>query len=289
MSEISVIGLGAMGAVLAQALLKAGHEVTVWNRSPEKMAPIVALGAKGATDLGDALRASPRIMICIADYKATSMLLDQPGVTPHLDGRTVIQLSTGTSKEAGDSDIWVREHGGTYLDGAIMSYPGNIGTADAQILVAGPEEAFQHCQAFFQCLGGDLRYLGPNVRAAKTLNLALLSRSSGMVFGVIHGAHVCEAEGIALEQFAALLPAGDRAQTLVQVILEDTFEVGGIATSVDVAASTTARQQSQAQDAGINSEFPDFAMRLLKRAIAAGYGRQDTAAVIKVLRGHSNT
>ncbi len=198
-------------------------------------------------------------------------------------------MSTGTPKEAGDSDIWVREHGGTYLDGAIMVYPGNIGTADAQILVAGPEEAFQHCQAFLQCLGGDLRHLGPNVRAAATLDLALLSRLVGMVFGMIHGAHVCEAEGISLEQFAALLPAGDRAQTLVQVIHDDAFEVGGIAASVDVAAGATARLQGQAREAGINSEFPDLAMGLLKRAIAAGYGGQDTAAVIKVLRGNSNT
>jgi len=93
-------------------------------------------------------------------------------------------------------------------------------------LVAGPEEAFHHCRAFLQCLGGDLRHLGPNVRAAATLDLALLSRLVGMVFGMIHGAHVCEAEGISLEQFAALLPAGDRAQTLVQVIHDDAFEVG---------------------------------------------------------------
>ena len=156
-------------------------------------------------------------------------------------------------------------------------------------LVAGPEEAFHHCRAFLQCLGGDLRHLGPNVRAAATLDLALLSRLVGMVFGMIHGAHVCEAEGISLEQFAALLPAGDRAQTLVQVIHDDAFEVGGIAASVDVAAGATARLQGQAREAGINSEFPDLAMGVLKRAIAAGYGGQDTAAVIKVLRGNSNT
>ncbi len=146
MSEISVIGLGAMGAALARALLKAGHEVTVWNRSPEKMEPVVALGAVGAPDLGEALRASPRTLICVADYRTTSILFDEPGVAPILDGRTVIQLSTGTPTEASDSDIWFRDQGATYLDGAIMVYPGTIGTAEAQILVAGPEAAFQHCR-----------------------------------------------------------------------------------------------------------------------------------------------
>ena len=289
MSEITVIGLGAMGAALAQALVKAERQVTVWNRSPEKMEPIVELGASGAPNLSDALRASPRIMICIDDYNATSMLLDQPGVSPLLSGRTVIQLSTGTPREAGDSDILFREHGATYLDGAIMVYPGTIGAADAQILVAGPEAAFQNCRTILQCLAGDLRYLGPNVRAAATLDLALLSRLEGMVFGAIHGARICEAEGVSVEQLAALYPVGDRARTLTQAIHDDVFEVGDIGATVDVAAGVAAGLQDQARDADINSEFPDLLMSLLKRAIAAGYGKQDTAAVIKVLRGKGNT
>ena len=78
------------------------------------------------------------------------------------------------------------------------------------------------------------------------------------------------------------------AQTLVQIIHDDTFEVGGIAATVDVAAGVTARLQDQARDAGINSELPDLLMSWLKRAIAAGYGGQDSAAVIKVLRDTSN-
>ena len=85
-------------------------------------------------------------MICIDNYEATSKLFDQAGPAALLAGRTVIQMSTGTPKEAGDSDIWFRDQGATYLDGAIMVYPETVGTADAQILVAGPEAAFQDCQ-----------------------------------------------------------------------------------------------------------------------------------------------
>ena len=48
MSDISVLGLGSMGAALARALQRAGHRITVWNRSPEKMQPFVANGADGA-------------------------------------------------------------------------------------------------------------------------------------------------------------------------------------------------------------------------------------------------
>ena len=45
MTDISMIGLGAMGSALARAQIEAGHSVTVWNRSPQRMASLVAFGA----------------------------------------------------------------------------------------------------------------------------------------------------------------------------------------------------------------------------------------------------
>ena len=65
--------------------------------------------------------------------------------------------------------------------------------------------------------------------------------------------------------------------------------VGGGGASVDVAAGVVARLQAQARDAGINSELPDLLGRWLKRAKAAGYGGQDSASVIKVLRETKTT
>src|SRR5438874_8549365 len=67
MSEISVIGLGAMGSALARTLLQADHHVTVWNRTAAKMDPLLALGAKGATDIVDAVATSPLILVCVAN------------------------------------------------------------------------------------------------------------------------------------------------------------------------------------------------------------------------------
>jgi len=106
MSEISVIGLGAMGSALARALLEAGHDVTVWNRTPQKMEPLAALGAEGAQSVAVAVQASPVIMVCVDNYAATNQQLAGDDVVPHLSGRTVIQLSTGTPKEARDSEAW---------------------------------------------------------------------------------------------------------------------------------------------------------------------------------------
>lgn len=285
MGDITVIGLGAMGAALAQALIKAGRNVTVWNRSPEKMRPLVSLGAHGPSRLTEALEASPRIIVCIPDYRTTTELFDQPEVITRLQGRTVIQLSTGTPREAATGEEWFQGHGAAYLDGAILCYPGDIGTPHGLILVAGSESVIQDCRTDLASLVGDLRYLGSNIRAPSTLDLAFLSRLMGIVFGTIHGAHLCEVEGVAVAEFARLLPPNDRAVPLIKAIHDDTFETvskGGA--TVDVAAGVLTRLRDQAHDAGINSELPDLLCTWAERAQTAGYGAQETAAVIKVLR-----
>ena len=59
MSAITVIGLGLMGAALAQAIQRAGHDLTVWNRSPAKMQPFIDDGVAAAPDPAAAIAASP--------------------------------------------------------------------------------------------------------------------------------------------------------------------------------------------------------------------------------------
>ena len=60
MSDISTLGLGLMGSALARSLVKGGHGVTVWNRSPAKMQPLVDMGAAPAASVAAAVEASPR-------------------------------------------------------------------------------------------------------------------------------------------------------------------------------------------------------------------------------------
>ena len=53
MSDVTLIGLGAMGSALAHAFLRAGHTITVWNRNQSKAEPFVAIGANPATNVSD--------------------------------------------------------------------------------------------------------------------------------------------------------------------------------------------------------------------------------------------
>ena len=88
-----------------------------------------------------------------------------------------------------------------------------------------------------------------------------------------------------VSEFTALLPANDRAVPLTQAINDGSFDtITEAGATVDVAGSAVTRMRQQANDAGINSELPDLMCDWVKRAQKAGYGSQETAAVIKVIR-----
>ena len=93
MSEITVLGLGAMGSAIAKTLLENGRELTVWNRSNARVEDLAALGAHSAKNLQQAIEASPTILICIHGYDATRKMLDDPGIIPLLPGRTVSMMT----------------------------------------------------------------------------------------------------------------------------------------------------------------------------------------------------
>ena len=65
-TDITVVGLGAMGSALARAQLRAGHKVTVWNRDPHKAEPLAAEGAIAAASCAEAIAASPVVIVCLA-------------------------------------------------------------------------------------------------------------------------------------------------------------------------------------------------------------------------------
>jgi 3-hydroxyisobutyrate dehydrogenase-like beta-hydroxyacid dehydrogenase len=281
MTEITLIGLGAMGSALARALLAGGRVVTVWNRTAAKMEPLVALGAGTAASLLEAVEASPVIMVCIDNHDTTRSLLGTPDIGPRLHGKTLIQLSTGTPREARDAEAWVREYGADYLDGAIMVYPQSIGREDALILASGAKLVFERCRPLLICLGGDLRHVGENVGAAAALDLALLSEHFGKVMGTIHGARLCEAEHVEIDQFAMALPEGE-SRDIARIIHSGDFANPGATMSVWYEGLR--RVQGQARDASISGEVPDFVASLFRRAIAAGHGGEDIAALVKALR-----
>jgi 3-hydroxyisobutyrate dehydrogenase-like beta-hydroxyacid dehydrogenase len=282
MSDISVLGLGHMGSALARSLAGAGRQVTVWNRSSEKMRPLAKLGAACADNVAAAVAASPLVLVCVDSYQTTRAIFQSENVLDELTGRIIVQLSTGTPKEARESETWFAFQRAQYLDGAILASPEAIGSSEATILYSGRRETFEFCREILKPLADDTRYVGEDVGRAAALDLAWLIQLFATFTGVAHGTLICQAEGVDLGLYSTLLGDGS-ARWFLDVIKEKSFENPGATLSV-WKNSALRRIQSHAREANISSEIPNSVSTILDRAEAAGFGDEHIAAIVKVLR-----
>ncbi|MFQ3786503.1 NAD(P)-dependent oxidoreductase [Halomonas sp. A29] len=214
-ATVCVIGTGRMGSAVARSLLNNGYPVWVWNRTPDKCAPLVALGAKTAADVKDVIQSVDVIIINVLDYAASEALLKRDHVATALAGKIVVQLTSGSPSLAREESSWVEAQGAEYLDGAIMATPDFIGLPDTALLYSGSEAAFATHKELLLALGGKSQYVGKIPGQASALDTALLTQMWGGLFGVLQGMAVAEAEDLDLalyrNQFSAFKPVVDAA------------------------------------------------------------------------------
>jgi 3-hydroxyisobutyrate dehydrogenase-like beta-hydroxyacid dehydrogenase len=198
--NISVLGLGLMGAALADALLSAGHHVTVWNRTPAKADPLVAKGATRAATPAEAVGASPLVIACLLDYPSVYEVLQDAS----LEGKTVANLTTGRPTEAHEAASWVAERGADYVDGGIMAVPYMIANPGALILYSGSEAAFDRYEQAFAAMA-EPRYVGTDPGMAPLLDLAMLTGMYGQIAGFLEAAALVTSAKYPLKEFTTTL------------------------------------------------------------------------------------
>jgi 3-hydroxyisobutyrate dehydrogenase-like beta-hydroxyacid dehydrogenase len=285
--RLGVIGLGDMGSALAGALLQAGFPTCVWNRTADKARPIADAGAVLADSPADAAAKSDVLVVCVSTYEISDALLREPEAEARLRGKTILQLTTGAPKQGREANAWADSLGAEYLDGSIMAFPSQIGTDAALILVCGRESSYEKTKKILEALAKQVVYLGTDTGRASALDQALLSSMLGLIVGVVSGAGVCEAENIPVEEYstllAALMPTSmQEAQRITERI------AAGDLRETEAALKTWAggidHMIASRQSSGGSDEFPAFLQQLFQRAIDAGYGDYDIAALIEVLR-----
>ena len=285
MSEVTVIGLGNMGSALAGAILESGRTVTVWNRSPEKAAPLAEKGAVLAPNVPTALTASPVTLICVTNYAAAKSILE--GAVDALNGKLLVQFTTGSPQDARVSEAWAHKQGAEYLDCAITGSPASIGTPSAHVLAAGREAAFRKAEPVLKILAQDLDYKGELIGLASAWEMIYIMHYYGMFLSLFHSVQICQAEGIPLEEFINLL--GEQGKNYEKWLCE-TIQSGKYnetSAPLELWAGGIQQIAQHARDSHIPGEFVQLAARLFQQAMDAGYDRQEVSALFKVLQKSS--
>jgi 3-hydroxyisobutyrate dehydrogenase-like beta-hydroxyacid dehydrogenase len=283
--EAALLGLGAMGAALARAAVARGRRVIVWNRTAARAEPLVRAGATLAASAAAAVEAAAVVIVCVTDYTATRSLL----ADIELAGKTLVQLSTGTPQEARELAAWATARGAQYLDGAILAVPSQIGGDHATILTSGSEVAFAAAEGLLRTTAA-VRFVGASVGAASAFDLGVLASLFGALLGFYHGARLIESEQLGVDELGALLAA--TAPAIGEMIQHDAEAIhhsryAAPESSLEICWRGMQLLARQAGEASIDASFPGFAAGQLHRGVAAGFGDEAPAAMIKVLRAAS--
>lgn len=204
MTDITVIGLGAMGSALARAQMKAGRSVTVWNRTPEKAAPLVAEGAVAAATASEAISASPVTITCVKSHAQTMEVLRN--ASNALPGKTVIELSTGGAREAEALAQMLQGAGAGWMIGIINAYPHMIGGEETVLSVVGTEAQWAKHAPVIRAMGGGSVHVGDQAGMLAALFAGLFTVRQGFMWGMIYGALAAKKAGIPLQTFSDLVP-----------------------------------------------------------------------------------
>ncbi|KAF6826793.1 hypothetical protein CPLU01_09461 [Colletotrichum plurivorum] len=185
-TDVTIVGVGNIGAAMAGAWLDSGLTVTMWNRSPDrpKLMNLVRRGAKFELDLRNAVMRSDVVVICVSTYANIKEFFSP--ILPLEQPTCVINITTGTSQQARDMETWLKSNGvRRYFDGAIMVTPELVGTEHSSMYLSGESEAgFSEIHGVLKPLGKS-HYVAEDSGAASLWDVAALAAMNGMLTGGI--------------------------------------------------------------------------------------------------------
>jgi 3-hydroxyisobutyrate dehydrogenase-like beta-hydroxyacid dehydrogenase len=171
--KVGFIGLGNMGSRMAASLLRAGHEVTVFNRTPSKAQGLVEQGARLARNVAEACRGDAVITMLADDVAVESVVLGQNGVLQSLrNGGIHVSMSTisvALSERLTAAHAGAGQH---YVAAPVFGRPELAAAGKLFIIAAGAPEVIETCMPFFEAMGQRTVRLGTEPKMANLVKLS---------------------------------------------------------------------------------------------------------------------
>ena len=279
-NSVALLGAGTMGVGMAHSLLRAGLQVTVWNRTAAKARPLEASGATiaGSAEAAVADAGVVITMLFDADSVAEVMATAAAGMRPD-----AVWAQTSTVGRDGIARLsqLADQHGLTLVDAPVLGTKGPAEQGTLTVLAAGPDSARAAVQPVFDAIGGKTVWLGsrPGVASAMKLvaNSWVATLNAATALAVAQG----RAFGLDPQVFLDTMAGGPSDSPYLQrkgaAILAGTFDpqfaLDGVLKDLVLIRAATA-------DGGVATVLSDALVELYRAASDAGHGAEDMAAVV---------
>ncbi|MGI0119559.1 NAD(P)-dependent oxidoreductase [Zooshikella sp. RANM57] len=208
--RIAFIGLGVMGYPMAGHLQKAGHQVCVYNRTPEKAASWCELyGGERANTPELAASNAEMVFVCVGnDDDLRSVVFGHEGVLAGMSSDTVLVDHTTVSAQVSEeiAEVAAKQHV-SFMDAPVSGGQQGAEKGLLTVMVGGDATVFARIESVIRCYARAVRYMGP-VGAGQKTKMVNQICIAGLVQGLAEGLHFAKASGLDPEAVVDVISKG---------------------------------------------------------------------------------
>jgi 3-hydroxyisobutyrate dehydrogenase/2-hydroxy-3-oxopropionate reductase len=281
--KVGFIGLGRMGLPMSYRLLEAGFDLTVHNRSQSKVQEIAQAGARPVGSTAELVEEVDVVLACLPDVASVEeVFLGEDGILASTrPGQVLVDHSTvgiGTSKACAAA---AESSGATFLDAPISGGTERATNGTLTIMAGGPEASFHQVLPIFEAMGATVRHIGPTGTGTtvKLVNQLLVgihsvAAAEAMLLGAKSGAD----PGLVFEVVNSGWGQSFMLARNAPVMLDRNFE--GVRTQINLFLKDLTLIKELATDLQVETPGNDLALGLMTKAVEAGLGNMDAAAIV---------
>ena len=277
---VTVLGTGIMGAGMARSLIRAGLDVTVWNRTAEKARPLEQDGARVADDVASAVSGAEVVLTMLFDANAVAAVMEQalPAVAR---SALWVQASTvgldGTARLARLAD----RHGVGFIDAPVLGTRKPAEEGALTVLAAGPRQLREAAAPVFDAIGSRVVWVGERPGDGHRLKLVANSWVLSVVAATAQAVGLSRDLGIDPQLFLDVISGGPldcaytqlKGKAMIAGEFPPAFPLAG-------AAKDTALIAEAMRAAGTDDRLMAALHEQFQAAADAGHDAEDMAAVI---------
>jgi 3-hydroxyisobutyrate dehydrogenase-like beta-hydroxyacid dehydrogenase len=283
--KLGFLGLGTMGMPMTLRLLERGYTLTVWNRTPSKLAPALERGARAASTPAEVARAAEVVLMCLLDTRAVEEMVFGPSGVASAPGEGKLLVDHGSIRPDATRDFASRlkeANGMAWIDAPVSGrVPGPLGGSLA-IMAGGDPAAFERVKPVLAAYGTNITRMGP-IGAGQTTKLCNQIIVGTTIAIVAEAVRLAESAGVDADLLPTALAGGQADSRPLQTwaprmvhgwterLAAANLFVKDVGAALDVARAT-----------GTPLPVSEQVLALYRELDARGEGELDPAAIVNL-------
>jgi 3-hydroxyisobutyrate dehydrogenase len=277
-TKIGWIGLGKMGTPMSMQLIKAGYDVTIYNRSKEKEEPLTLLGAKTVSSPSLLIQQADVIIIMVSDDLAIwEIFTGNEGLfSIKTTGKIIINMSTVSPSISKEMGYLCSQQGNHYLDAPVSGSVKQAEDGQLVIMVGGDKTIFEKAKPMFEHLGKAVMRMG-DIGAGNTAKLAINALLAFHAQGLAEAIVLARRNEINIEDLITLVNNSALSNAFSKIkgeaIIQNNYKAA-------FALKHIAKDLRLAKNIGLNTPMGETVFKTFQQAEPA-LGEEDIIAIIK--------